>query len=350
LYVALAIGQICSLAKAPIVGACGKNCQLTAYCDSTGVREHTVDSDLPKAFLDRLRPRVLFARKLFINQESVMRFSGGYSRFVIEATRHARRAGWIVTGSVALALIGHSVRILTVARGDGGAKPQHSEGPSAESLAQQIAFFAGRIQESLASETEYDIAKQTRVRKDAMTLAALARCMKQHGGEHVLVAAADEIATTADGMMVDRKDFSKTNSHWKSIEAALKRDAKSPETPASPAARQNPDALADIDTLMKQIRFVENRLKLSASKLDEQPSREQVAGFAATYAALAKPLADLAPKYGKEAEEWSAMSRALERSAIAASRAANGNDAPAMKSALRRVEQSCNACHAAFRR
>jgi cytochrome c556 len=227
--------------------------------------------------------------------------------------------------------------------------------PRIDDVASQLLFYAERLEESLAEAEAYDESKQTRVEKDAATVAALAALLDRHTAEHAKKPAAQAMAAAGKEISANFRDHSKATAANGRLKQALAADDKSAESSkessSSSASPANRSDHAATPMLMKQIRFIENRLKRAARRADSKKHRSEVAGYAATIAALAAPLAADAAHFAKQPElqrQWKEESDLMSAAAAKLNLAAHDEKAD-LAAAVRALDASCARCHAEFR-
>lgn len=238
-------------------------------------------------------------------------------------------------------------------RESSGDPKQEAPLPNVDDVVAQMRFYADRLGESLAKADAYDESKQTRVEKDAATVGALAALLSRHTTDHATKPRANAIRQGAADILAGFRDHAKAAAAYAHL-ARLLTEAKSTEPPAAKAERPAAETPAPDATpmLMKQIRFIDNRLKRAArDRAASAKLRAEVAGHAATLAALAESTAANAAHYGESPEQQQVWRDHCRDMAVAAARlnAAAHDGAANLAEAARSLDQSCNRCHADFR-
>jgi len=182
-----------------------------------------------------------------------------------------------------------------------------------------------------------------------VTAAALAGLLARHDGHHTLKATAAGVQAAANEMAAKYCEHAPAAAALLRIKQLQSGEAKPAEKPDS--ART--DAPTDAAMLMKQIRFIDNRMKRAArDRSSPEKSRGEVAGHAAVIAALAEPLGRAAKPHAKspdEVQEWIEQSNAMAATAARLNAVAHDDAGTDMREALREVDASCARCHADFR-
>lgn len=226
--------------------------------------------------------------------------------------------------------------------------PKMAELPSINDVAEQLGVYIERLEESLAKADDYNEAKQSRVEKDAVTAAALAGLLARHNGDHALKESALGVQAAANEMAAQYLEHAPAAAALLRIKQLQSGEAKPDANPA--AMTETP---TDAAILMKQIRFIDNRMKRAArDRVSPEKSRGEVAGHAATIAALAEPLARAAKPHAKtpgEVKEWIEQSNAMAAAAARLNSTAHDDAGKDLREALRAVDASCARCHADFR-
>ncbi len=224
----------------------------------------------------------------------------------------------------------------------GDEPPKVSQFAPAEDLKAQVAYYQGRIDEALADPADYDEAKQSRVGKDAHTLAAIALVLAKHDAEAkyrsgALLKAAQKLAEAAGDQAAAA-----------AAAAEVKQAAAGSDDPPAELPWGKVAAIAD---LMKQVPIVNNGLKRGLEPPRFQRQAAQSAGQAATLAAIAQ-----AAMYDEEyagdaadAARWRELCGQMRDTAGEVNAAIHAGQAEAAQAAMKRMAQHCDACHAKFR-
>ncbi len=222
--------------------------------------------------------------------------------------------------------------------------PPPSSYAPADDLLRQADYFVDRVKESLADPDHFDLAKQSRTLKDANTLAALGFVLAGHDEDFpqkssmpALVASAQQLATVED-------DAVKAQQALSEIQAA--RAGKSPSAGAVPTKK-----VASLPALMKQVPLVHSGLRRGVRPGRLKRTAETSAGQAATLAAIAQAVR-LDDEYAgspQEAAQWAEYCDAMRDAAGEVNSAVHAQDQARVDAGMKRMLQSCEACHAKFR-
>jgi cytochrome c556 len=258
-----------------------------------------------------------------------------------------RRAGF------AAAIFAGMFLLRGVGAQDAAPKAPAAELPKIDDVAAQLRVYVERLEESLAKADDYNEAKQSRVEKDAVTAAALAGLLARHDGDHTLKATAAGVQAAANEMAAKYLEHAPAAAALLRIKQLQSGEAKPDAKPAATTDSAKADAPTDAAMLMKQIRFIDNRMKRAArDRSSPEKARGEVAGHAAVIAALAEPLGRAAKPHATmpdEVQEWIEQSNAMAAAAVRLNAAANGDAASDLRVALRAVDATCTRCHADFR-
>jgi hypothetical protein len=213
--------------------------------------------------------------------------------------------------------------------------------PAAD-LIQQAQFFQDRVAEAVAA-TSYGELEQTRVQKDAQTLAILYLCLARHDEKHDLSGVAAGRFTAARQIAENYKDQAKAKTHLDQLKSL----------PSSPAPASQPpewQPVGDIPVQMKHSQFIENRMKRGLA--DERTFKrraKETAGYVATLAAYGQVWRMMAPKEDAGGK-WQKFSDVQRDAAGALNTAIHKQDWPTAREAAKKLTQSCNACHDVYRK
>lgn len=229
------------------------------------------------------------------------------------------------------------------------APPPVSKYAPAADLAGLAQDYAGSFSEPTSDADKYNEAAQAKVKKDAHTLAVVALALHLSDEDHplkpaspALVAAARELAAAAD------------------VEAARSAAGKIDRLVGGAASDEGSDAptladwqkVASMGALMKQVTFVQNRLKRGL-----QPNRfQQLSGETAKYAALLAVIGQAVTvdthevKNPADLPDWYRYCGDMRDAAGEVNAAIHAQDLDAVNAAMVRLEKSCNGCHQVFRK
>lgn len=212
-----------------------------------------------------------------------------------------------------------------------------------EDLKQQTAFFFERLDESLADASKYGLAKHARVKKDAATIALLVAGRSEAG--EIPTIQANEASRIAMALVSRANKFPEAARQLAALRKTL--DATDPMPAAAEEKLEWPTV--DMGQLMKQMEFVDNRLKQTVNDAaDFAQARDSAAGYAATLWAMAADMEAVPAKV--DPEKWRKMSTAMRVEAAETNAKAHAGDFSATREAFRKLAATCNACHADYRR
>ncbi len=205
-----------------------------------------------------------------------------------------------------------------------------------------MAYYLGRLNEALADPKDYDEAKQSRVSKDANTLAALALSLSLHDVESKfrggsLIKAAQRLAESSGEYAGAAAAAAEVK------QAAAGGDAQPAEIKWG--------KVASLAELMKQVPIVNNGLKRGLEPARFQRQAAQSAGQAATLAAIAQAVM-FDDEYAADADaeaQWRTLCQQMRDAAAEVNAAVHAGKADSAAAAMKRLAQNCDACHGKFR-
>lgn len=222
--------------------------------------------------------------------------------------------------------------------------PKISAFAPAKDLIQQVDFFVGRVEESLADPKTFDLAKQSRTLKDGNTLAVLALMLGVHDENHPLKGSLPTMLAAAQALADSGDNAERALAALAKIKTA--RAAGAPDGGAVKWGK-----VASLAALMKQVPLVHAGLKrgVDGNRLARQAV--QSAGQSASLAAIAEAalLDDEYAKSPEDAQNWSRFCIQMRDAAGEVNSAIHAQDGPRVTAGMKQLEQSCNACHARFR-
>jgi hypothetical protein len=214
----------------------------------------------------------------------------------------------------------------------------------AKDLKAQTDYYLGRLQESLAARGDYDEAKQSRVGKDANTLAVLGLALAMHDEDNA-VRGKFGLVRAAQALAASSRDYDgAAQALARARQAAAGETAAAGEKPAW-------QKVAALESLMKQVPIVHSALKRGIEGRFQRQAAA-AAGQAATLAAIAEAARfdSSAVKNPADAGSWRRSCAEMRDAAGEVNSAAHAGDQVAARAGLVRLAKSCDACHAAFRR
>jgi len=246
-----------------------------------------------------------------------------------------RNGSYLAAALIVLASMAHASEL--------PAPPPVSSFAPAATLVKLIEQYAGQLHEATASEQAYADG-QSKVKKEAHTLVALALCLGLSDEEAPLKKSAPAIVAAAK-QLSQATDYATAQAAEQALAAAVAGKATDgPELKWEPAA--------SMGQLMKQVTFINARLKRGARpgpRFEKQA--DDNAAYATTLAAIAQVvLADTHEvKDPSQMDHWYQLNADMRDSAAAAAQALTQRDAEATHAALVKMEKSCSQCHQSFR-
>ncbi len=237
------------------------------------------------------------------------------------------------------------VRVASAAEAPPPAPAVSKFAPSADLIA-QAKSYAESFAPAIADEGKFRTL-QLKTQKDAHTLAVLGLALALSDEDHPckkssfsLVTAAQKLATTAD--------FATGKAAVAEIHAALVEGA----APGHAAPLGGWQQVAPLDPLMKQVTFVNNRLKRGLQK----NRFEQMADESARYAAILAVIGQVTNfdthevKNPAELPEWYRFCGEMRDAAGEVNAAIRTRQFDAATAGMLKLEKSCNGCHQVFRK
>jgi len=234
-----------------------------------------------------------------------------------------------------------SVGVLLAA--DPPAPPKISSFAPAADLVAQAKLYVETFDKSLAGEQEYkDNAEK--IKRDAHTLTVLALALGNHDADNELKAAAPEIMATSQSL-AKAKEYAAAKSALEALHAAMAGKAEKPAAAEAPKWAR----AASLGQLMKQVTFVNNRLKRGMRRFGKQ-TKEQ-ARDAAVLAAIAQACVydTHEVKSPDDLDRWYQLCGQMRDAAGELNAKVHAADKPGAEAALLKIAQSCDDCHEVFR-
>jgi cytochrome c556 len=237
------------------------------------------------------------------------------------------------------------VCLATVFAADPPPAPAASTYAPTEDLIGQIDYYIKHLDEVLENKAEFDDAAITRIKKDGNTITALALVLGMHDARNKLKPVAPALIK-ASQELAKAKDFDAATAAMAAVKSAMegKGDAGG-------------DALkwgrvASMSQLMKQVPSVNSALKRGLTPQRFKQLQTQSAGQSATLAAIAQAvMADTHEvKNPAEIDKWYQYCAEMRDAAGAVNAAIHANDQAATAGGMSRLAQSCESCHAVFRK
>jgi hypothetical protein len=220
--------------------------------------------------------------------------------------------------------------------------PKVSTFAPAEDLARQADKFVDTMKNTVASQEEYNDS-EGKVVRDANTLVVIALALGLHDQDNKYKEKAGAVMKAAQDVAAT-KDYASAQKAVAALEKVAEADGKA----GDPLKWEKVAALPD---LMKQVPIVNTKLKQAANKTNFKKKAKDSAGYSAVIAAIAQgTISDTsATKNADQVSLWKKFSHAMRDDAGAVNAAIHKGDQPAADKAMKKLNQSCEDCHAVFK-
>lgn len=248
---------------------------------------------------------------------------------------NARRAVAIL--SVAIGSLG------VVLAADPPAPPKLSTVAPAADLVAQAKLYVEGFAKGLASEQDYKD-NADKIKRDAHTLTALALVLGNHDADNELKASAPAVIATSQEL-AKAKDFAAAKSALEKVRLAMEGKGE----PAADAGAPKWARVASMGQLMKQVTFVNNRLKRGMRRFGKQ--NEEQARDAAVLAAIAQTVVydTHEVKNPGDLDRWYQLCGQMRDAAGELNAKVSTADKAGAEAALLKLAQNCDDCHKVFR-
>ena len=245
-------------------------------------------------------------------------------------------AGWLL----ALALCGPLLVLVGVVAGDPPEPVAMSKVAPADDLVKQVDVYVASCREGLADEQAY-ADKSRQITKDAHTLAALALVLAMHDQEHRLTNVAPALLIYSQDL-AKATDFDTARKAFEAVESAA-----TGQVSFKPEVKWQ--RVAGLGQLMKQVTFVNNRLRRNMRRFDER--KDDNARDAATLAVIAQASTydTHEVKNPADLDKWYQLCGEMRDAAGEVNAKVHADDKTAAEAALGKLAQSCESCHQTFR-
>jgi cytochrome c556 len=226
---------------------------------------------------------------------------------------------------------------------DPPAPPKVSAFAPAADLMAQVEYYKKRMQDVVASEADFDEAKQTRITKDAHTVAVLVQHLGMHDAENPVKKSAAAALKAAQDLTA-ATDFKSASAGYANLEKALAGSAEGGELKWG--------KVAAMGQLMKQVSVVNAALKRGLQPTRLKSQAKKTAGESALLAAIANSLLYDTHEVKSEGDlpDWYAYSAEFRDSAGALNAAIKTGQIAKVTPALKRMSTSCDTCHSKFQK
>jgi hypothetical protein len=242
---------------------------------------------------------------------------------------------------VAVVVVVFGVFVVQV-QADAADGPKVSAFAPADDLVRQADKYIAAIRNTAASKEEYGDS-EGKIGRDANTLAVVTLALGLHDKDNkyksnsaTLIKAAQDVAAT--------KDFASAQRAVAALEKVAAADGKGSD-------KLKWEKVAALPDLMKQVPIVNTKLKLCLSKTNFKKKAKDSAGYTAVIAAIAQGvIADTSvTKNAEQVKQWQEFSKAMRDHAGAANAGIHKGDQAATDKAMKKLNQSCEDCHAVFK-
>ena len=231
-------------------------------------------------------------------------------------------------------------------------RPPASSYAPAEDLINQVDFYIGRIEETLAKKEDFDDAAKSRLKKDANTLAALVSVLLTHDSESRFSHKDDLYgAYYRSARLAVAADYDAAIDEFTILKKTLTvEDGTSPG-----GVKPNELRTVSVAQVMKQVPSINAALKRGVNGDAErfQKLKQQSAGQSATLAAIAQTIQYNDRGHGinlSNQKLWHQDCAEMRDAAGAVNKAIHADDQPAAITGMTRLAKSCETCHAVFRK
>lgn len=223
---------------------------------------------------------------------------------------------------------------------DPPAPPKLSQIVPADDLVAQVRAFDGDFQKALVDEKTYQD-ESHKVKRDAHSLAAVAMVLGLYDTDHELKSAAPALVKAARELAA-AADYAAAKQAASELHAALAEKGAASEP-------VKPGKVASMGQLMKQATFINTRLKRGLRRLNDKT--DEKARDAALLAAIAQAIVYDTHEVKKEEqqEDWYRFCGEMRDAAGQLNAQIKAADKQGAETALKRLGQSCEACHQVFR-
>jgi hypothetical protein len=213
-----------------------------------------------------------------------------------------------------------------------------------DDLIGQVDFYIKYQADALADPAAYDLAKQSRTWKDANTLAVLALVLANHDQPHPLKASMGPLLAAAKELAAAEENVERATAALAAIKSARAGEIKA-------EGEVKWEQVASVAALMKQVPLVHAGLRRGVAPNRLAKLAKESAAQSATLAAIAQA-AMLDREYGdtpEKAAQWSAFCAQMRDASGEVNSAVHAQDQPRVDASMKRLLESCDACHAKFR-
>lgn len=225
---------------------------------------------------------------------------------------------------------------------DPPAAPATSAYAPADDLIAQVNASVEELEEALSTPDDFEV-KQTRLKREANTLAALGLVLAWHDTDHPLKGAAPTLIPAAQKLAA-AKTLDEAKPALEEVKAVLSGSADKSDPPAW-------GKVASLGALMKQVTFINSRLRRNVTGKRFADQSQDTARYAALLAAIGQVSNFDTHEVKDEAllPQWYEYCATMRDSAGRINAAAKAGNQDAAKTALADLDKSCSGCHKTFR-
>lgn len=239
-----------------------------------------------------------------------------------------------------LLVVGDVLLSVGLVAGDPPAPAKLSTVAPAEDLIRQVEIYLDGFAAALADADKFD-EEASKIRKEAHTLVVLALALGKHDADHRLKGSAPALFRAARDLAAAKDHAAATQALEALRAAAAGSGGEGPELEWEP--------VAPLGQVMKQVTLVNNRLRRGMRRFEDKA--EENARDAAVLAAIAQAVAydTHEVKNADDVGQWYQFCGEMRDAAGQLGARIKAADKQGAEAALRKLTQSCDACHKVFR-
>jgi hypothetical protein len=219
--------------------------------------------------------------------------------------------------------------------------PKVSTFAPAKDLATAADQYIKSLAKSVATEEDYKD-DQGKIARESNTLIIIALALGLHDEESKYQAHAGALMKAAQAVAAT-KDYASAKKAIAALPDAAQGDANAD-------AQLKWEKVASLPELMKQVPYINNRLKRAIKPAKFKAKAKDSAGYTAVIAAIAQgSMANWSEtEKPKEVKQWYEFEVAMRNDAAALNKAIHKGDERAAAKAMKKLQQGCEDCHAVF--
>jgi len=215
--------------------------------------------------------------------------------------------------------------------------PKVSTFAPAEDLVKQVDRYVEDLEKAVESQQDFDEAK---VAKLSNTLMLMAIGLGLHDGDNQYKASAGSIFKAAQDL-AKAKDFAAAKAGVAAVKGAV--SAKSAEP-----VNWEQGAAVNLDATYKQAQTVVNSLKRYTKPERFKKSAKETAGQSAVLAVVGQGVMAQTTAAKGDVQQWYKFSAEMRDAAAETNKAIHAGDEAATQAAVKKLNKSCEDCHAVF--